>query len=826
MKKIEILSILLLCVNIQIYAQSPYYYYKGQKVDLTVDKSCLNIIANDNISQISKTQLQTIDIEIDDTISVRKIAKVKFTTTLSEEEYVEKINTLKQTANIKHVMPYFKRENADPISISDVFYVKLKNREDTVLLKQVALQKGVRIEKQVPYMPFWYIMSLQNSISGNTLDVANFFYETGYFEDIDPAFLFNFRATCTNDPLFNQLWGLHNSSNQAIDINACEAWNISMGTGIKIAVVDQGIDATHNDLSTNINSLSFDAQSGTSPSVFISGNTHGTHVAGTVAAVRNNNLQVVGVAPNAQIMRVSHSLYISSTISAELASGISWSWQNGSDVITNSWGDQGSVYYNNLHSSILENAITAALTQGRNGKGCVVAFAAGNHAPAMDYPASFHNDIITIGSISSSGVRASSSGYGNQLDVVAPGVNILSTLPNNGTGTMSGTSMATPHVAGIAALILSVRPDLTQAQVRQAIESTCTKLSGYSFSTNSNHPNGTWNNQVGHGLVNAYAALHSLFNFSIAGPKQFCSSATYTIPGLPNNYTVQWTVRCERPPLSQADDQTPLVTTTVYNTRNLTLPGLSTGLSGYYYITATISGPIFNNIQAYYLAVSGPPSPYTGYLQYTTYDGQSSDMITNQVHGNPITLNSGESICMWLYYCDKINNDTYIDSSISFDLDCNGNITSSEQGGTGPFICAEPCYYNLNGTYGNYIRLVGKNNCGTSVNAFYIPVIYSSSTYYSFAYPNPVSDILNVNIDLGASLKARLSKTISQKVTAQKTSCDIRLYNIYGNLKRQVNGKDGITELKVSNLSEGIYFLHIYDGNSAEPEIHTIIIKH
>jgi len=102
-------------------------------------------------------------------------------------------------------------------------------------------------------------------------------------------------------------------------------------------VVDRGIDRNHNDLSANLHSLSFDAQNGTSPSRFIDTDPpyyyHGTHVAGIVGAIRNNNLQVVGVAPEAQIIGVSHDLYISTTFSAELATGITWARQNGADVI-------------------------------------------------------------------------------------------------------------------------------------------------------------------------------------------------------------------------------------------------------------------------------------------------------------------------------------------------------------------------------------------------------------------------------------------------------------------------------------------------------------
>jgi subtilisin family serine protease len=86
-------------------------------------------------------------------------------------------------------------------------------------------------------------------------------------------------------------------------------------------------------------------------------------------------------------------------------------------------------------------------------------------------------------------------------------INILNFTQRYGFSSINDTSFAYPHVAGVAALVLSANPSLTQAQVRQIIESTYTKLAGYSFSTNSNHPNGTWNNQVGHGLVNAYAAV-------------------------------------------------------------------------------------------------------------------------------------------------------------------------------------------------------------------------------------------------------------------------------------------------------------------------------
>ena len=494
-----------------------FYYHKGEKINLTVDKNYIHIIADDEFIKSSNINqlVQNFNLEFDNSKPIQGLVKLRLKSESEMPEYLKLIESLRQNEQIKHVFPFFERGNATiPIGTADIFYVKLKEVRDTILLRKIAEQQNVQIVKQVPYMPQWYILSIRNSALRNSVYATNYFYETGNFEDVDPAFIFNFRTNCTNDPMFNQLWGLKNTSYSGIDIDACNAWTITRGVGVKVAIVDQPIDRNHNDLATNILSV-FDTQNGASPHnpATLS---HGTHVCGTIAAIKDNNLQVVGVAPESKIMGISHDLRgNNSAISAELASGISWAWQNSADIITNSWGDQGGDLYNNLQSSILDNAIVDAMTKGRNGKGSVVIFAAGNWAPDMDYPATFHDNILAVGSINSNGVRSSSSGYGTKLDVVAPGNGILSTIPNNGTDTMSGTSMAAPHVAGVAALILSVNPNLKGQQVRDIIESTCQKVnlysssnpSGYTYSTTTGRPNGAWNSQMGYGLVDAYAAV-------------------------------------------------------------------------------------------------------------------------------------------------------------------------------------------------------------------------------------------------------------------------------------------------------------------------------
>ncbi|MDR1345890.1 MAG: hypothetical protein LBK03_04220, partial [Bacteroidales bacterium] len=101
---------------------------------------------------------------------------------------------------------------------------------DLALLTQLAEQQGVQIVKQNEFMPLWYRLSVTGNSAGDAVQMANAFYETGLFEEIDPAFMFNFQSNCTNDPMFDQLWGLQNRT-YGYDINACRAWTILMDMG-------------------------------------------------------------------------------------------------------------------------------------------------------------------------------------------------------------------------------------------------------------------------------------------------------------------------------------------------------------------------------------------------------------------------------------------------------------------------------------------------------------------------------------------------------------------------------------------------------------------
>ena len=305
-----------------------------------------------------------------------------------------------------------------------------------------------------------------------------------------------------SDARYSEQWAIDNTG---IDINVCNAWNMTTGSNnIILAIIDDGIDNGHTEfIGTNF-TVSYDALNRTSPAQ-LHGD-HGTHVCGIISSNRNQ-ASIAGIAPGLSIMEISHPLTLISTVSEDLATGINWAVQNGAHILSNSWGDQGGALYNDLHSALLEDAIDNALDNGRGGLGSIVVFAAGNWSTVIDYPASYRPEILVVGSNTSTGQRSDFSGIGDQLDIIAPGSEILSTIRNNQYEKWDGTSMATPHVSAIAGLILSRSSSLTRLQVVDIIESTAQKVGGYNYETTTGRPNGSWNYQMGYGLVDAFSAV-------------------------------------------------------------------------------------------------------------------------------------------------------------------------------------------------------------------------------------------------------------------------------------------------------------------------------
>jgi subtilisin family serine protease/subtilisin-like proprotein convertase family protein len=278
-----------------------------------------------------------------------------------------------------------------------------------------------------------------------------------------------------DDPSMGSLWGLDNTGQNGgtanADISAPEAWNTSTGTRHTIvAIVDTGVDYKHPDLAANMWHNPRGSGDGLYGWNFInnSGNVmddngHGTHVAGTIGAVGNNGIGVVGVDWNTQIMALK---FLDSTGTGYLSNAvkaINYAVAHGANVINASFGGGG-------YDAAMAIAIANAKAHG-----VIVVAAAGNDGTNNDtspeYPAGYSGDnVIAVAATDRNDRLASFSNYGpNSVDIAAPGVSIYSTLPGGKYGTYSGTSMAAPHVTGAIALIWDAHPSWNYRQVVIAI---------------------------------------------------------------------------------------------------------------------------------------------------------------------------------------------------------------------------------------------------------------------------------------------------------------------------------------------------------------------
>ncbi|MGP1907068.1 S8 family peptidase [Metabacillus sp. JX24] len=252
------------------------------------------------------------------------------------------------------------------------------------------------------------------------------------------------------------------------------------GSGVKVAILDSGIDASHEDLNVS-GGASFIPNE---PDPFVDGDSHGTHVAGTVAAL-NNTVGVLGTAPDVSLYAVKVLDSTGSGSYSGIAQGIEWAVANGMDVINMSLGGS-------QDSTALKQAVDLAYNRG-----AVVVAAAGNSGSkgkrnTIGYPAKY-SSVIAVGAVDSANARASFSSVGSELEVMAPGVNILSSVPGNKYASFNGTSMASPHVAGAAALILSKYPSMSNTEVRSRLKNTALPLGDPFY--------------YGAGLINVQAAI-------------------------------------------------------------------------------------------------------------------------------------------------------------------------------------------------------------------------------------------------------------------------------------------------------------------------------
>ena len=352
------------------------------------------------------------------------------------------------------------------------------------------------------------------------IDAAVDLLDSELAEYISPNFIYTANRV-PNDPSYSTLWGMNQAND--VDINAPEAWDImndDSASEIVVGIVDTGIDYNHPDLAANVWSNPLEANG--IPGVDDDGNgvvddihgyngvgnngnplddnNHGTHCAGTIGGVGNNGVGVAGVAWKVKLMGLK---FLDSSGSGATSNAIkvinyAVSMRNRGGklkVLSNSWGGGG-------YSSALEDAIRVA-----NDAGILFVAAAGNSGSNNDttanYPSNYEvPNVLAVAAVDSNGAKASFSSYGaTTVDVAAPGVGIYSTVRNNGYASFNGTSMATPHVSGVAALVFARVPQLSASDVRTQIMQTVKPLAGL---------NGL---MIAPGIVNARAAIADPSNF-------------------------------------------------------------------------------------------------------------------------------------------------------------------------------------------------------------------------------------------------------------------------------------------------------------------------
>jgi subtilisin family serine protease len=333
---------------------------------------------------------------------------------------------------------------------------------------------------------------------------------------VEPNYIYH-RMGTPNDPRFNELWGMNNTgqtggTNDA-DIDAPEAWDIQTGSAsVLIAVIDTGVDYKHEDLAANIwTNPGEDAWTDPNdPSTgngsdddgnglvddwkgwdFVNNdndpfddNLHGTHVAGTIGAVGNNGIGVAGVNWQTKIMPLKFLGGDGSGSLADAIAAILYAAQKGAKVMNNSWGGPG-------RSQALLDAINVA-----DNAGALFVAAAGNAGTDNDqvpnYPSNYEApNVVAVAAIQDDGKLAEFNGGGGcgcqgcpvisapgsnfgatTVDLAAPGKGILSTTPNNSYASLQGTSMATPHVSGVAGLLFSQFPTWSHSQVKERMLAT------------------------------------------------------------------------------------------------------------------------------------------------------------------------------------------------------------------------------------------------------------------------------------------------------------------------------------------------------------------
>ena len=551
-----------------------FYYAYENRIELTP-------LSDKMIIRLAESQQSDMDVLLrasshnPDDYTIKTLDKETFRISGDANKVTNLLNSMKDNPAVHTLQPVYITKDGLEMGITDEICVEFLEGVSAEQQEQLHRSLGVRVKRSNTY---YDLLSVE--IHGNALSVANKYQESGLAKYAHPNFLAKAETFeyIPNDQYFNKQFALHNTGQTLndghvgtvdADVDAPEAWGFTQGSpNIVIAIIDEGVTLNHPDLDANIwvnpgeipnnnidddnngyiddvNGWNFqDSNNDPSPK---GDENHGNGCAGIAAAEQDNNEGVTGIAPHCKIMPVR--LYYGLWAVQGLVLAIDYAWENGADVLSNSWGFNSSDP--NLFPAIIE-AINRATTQGRGGLGSVVCFAASNSANhvANDpgyvaFPANVNiPGVLTVAASNRDDLQANYSPTSSLIDIAAPshhanywqipgesfeiwtvdipgnpGYNPGKKAPHTGeelpasgtnygsyTGRFGGTSAACPLVAGVAALMLSLDPLLTQQNVFNIITCTADKVGPYNYS-------GTYfvmgrSNELGFGRINAYNAVN------------------------------------------------------------------------------------------------------------------------------------------------------------------------------------------------------------------------------------------------------------------------------------------------------------------------------